>query len=313
MTRPADPEQPAVDESASLAVTAALPNRAAIDADLVRALLRDQFPQWADLPVRRVAQEGNDHRVFRLGGELTVRLPAAAGYVPQVRKEQQWLPRLGPLLPIRIPTVVGRGEPDVHFPAPWSIYDWIEGARPVSELLGADATAAAALGDFLHALQRIDAEGGPLPGQHSAWRGAPVAQWDDQVRARLPLLDTSQRDRAAGLWRDATAAPDHARAVWLHGDVAIGNLLVDDQQTLSAVLDFGCSAVGDPACDTVIYWTQFRGAARQTFRATFGLDDAAWARGAGWALWKGLIMLTNVTPGESDFARRVLDELLGAA
>ncbi|PKI92954.1 hypothetical protein CW368_01250 [Actinomycetales bacterium SN12] len=158
-------------------------------------------------------------------------------------------------------------------------YDWIDGHRPEPALLSGDETAAAALGDFLSSLQRIQASDGPVSGPHSAWR-------------------------------DATTAPAHEAAVWLHGDVAIGNLLVDDRHSLSAVLDFGCSAVGDPACDTVIFWTQFRGTARQAFRTSLGLDDAAWARGAGWALWKGLIMLTNVTPGESDLARRVLHELL---
>ncbi|MFJ4045236.1 aminoglycoside phosphotransferase family protein [Microbacterium sp. NPDC089987] len=287
-----------------------IPERAAIDADLVRSLVRGQFPAWAELPVHPVVQAGNDHRMFRLGRELVVRLPAAVAYVPQVRKEQQWLPRLGPQVTMRIPEVVGRGEPCDPFPAPWSIYDWIDGHRPEPALLSGDETAAAALGDFLSSLQRIQASDGPVPGPHSAWRGAPVAQWDDQVQRRLSLLDSPQRDRAVGLWRDATTAPAHEAAVWLHGDVAIGNLLVDRRHSLSAVLDFGCSAVGDPACDTVIFWTQFRGTARRAFRTSLGLDDAAWARGAGWALWKGLIMLTNVTPGESDFARRVLHELL---
>ena len=47
--------------------------------------------------------------------------------------------------------------------------------------------------------------------------------------------------------------------VWLHGDVAVGNLLVRDGR-LAAVLDFGSSGVGDPACDCVIAWTFLAGA-----------------------------------------------------
>lgn len=292
-------------------MSVSFPERAAIDADLIRGLVREQFPAWAELPVRPVDHAGNDHHMFRLGRELVVRLPAAAAYVPQVRKEQQWLPRLRRQVTLQIPEVVGRGDPSDSFPAPWSVYDWIDGRRPAPALLGDDEAAAAALAAFLSALQRIDAADGPEPGPHSAGRGAPVAQWDDQVRERFRLLHGRQRDRAVGLWRDATTAPYQAAAVWLHGDVAIGNLLVDDRHLLSAVLDFGCSGVGDPACDTVILWTQFRGTAREAFRNGLALDDAAWARGAGWALWKALIMLTNVTAGESDFARRVLHELLG--
>jgi hypothetical protein len=55
---------------------------AAITELLVRRLLSEQFPQWSTLPVRRVLDGGNDHRMFRLGDSLCVRLPSAPGYVP---------------------------------------------------------------------------------------------------------------------------------------------------------------------------------------------------------------------------------------
>ena len=61
--------------------------------------------------------------------------------------------------------------------------------------------------------------------------------------------------------------------VWFHGDVAAGNLLVRDGR-LAAVLDFGSSGVGDPACDLVIAWTFLSGASRDAFRAELGVDAA---------------------------------------
>ena len=76
------------------------------------------------------------------------------------------------------------------------------------------------------------------------------------------------------------------------------------------MIDFGCSGVGDTACDTVILWTYFRGRARDVFRQELAVDEATWARGRGWTLWKALIMLTNKPRGQSEFARRVLDQLL---
>jgi aminoglycoside phosphotransferase (APT) family kinase protein len=45
------------------------------DADLVRRLLRVQFPVWAELPIERVASSGTDHALYRLGDELLARLP----------------------------------------------------------------------------------------------------------------------------------------------------------------------------------------------------------------------------------------------
>lgn len=291
-------------------MSAPFPTRDAIDERLVGALVRDQFPQWAGLPVAAVRASGNDHRTFRVGDGLIARLPADVGYVPQVAKEQRYLPFLAPHLPLPIPAVAGVGKASVLFPAPWSVYSWLDGIRPDPVRVRDDVALAERLALFLVALRRTDATDGPAPGQHSAFRGAPVSQWNEQVTRRFDLLHGAERDRARGVWRDALAAKFAGPPVWVHGDIAIGNLLVDEADHLSAVIDFGCSAVGDPACDTVIHWTQFRGPARRVFREVLDLDDATWARGAGWTLWKGLIMLTNVTPGEGAFAERVLGEVL---
>jgi len=70
--------------------------------------------------------------------------------------------------------------------------------------------------------------------------------------------------------------------------VAVGNLLAQ-QGRLSAVIDFGTSGVGDPACDLVIAWTFLDAPSRKAFRSATALDDDTWARARGWALWKALL------------------------
>lgn len=279
-----------------------------IDEALVRELVAAQFPQWRDLPVRPVALSGNDHRIFRLGEHLSVRLPSAPGYVPQVRKEQTWLPRLAPHLPLPIPAVEGIGEPSNLFPAPWSVYRWTAG-EPASVAPPADwARFAADVAAFLLRLRTVDATDGPAPGLHSAFRGGPLEHWDDEMRDIVHRVRGRERDLAAGIWRDALDAPFPGPPVWFHGDVSLNNLLVQEGE-LAAVLDFGCSAVGDPACDTVLRWTSHHAEARERFRTDYAVDEATWARGRGWALWKALIMITNKPPGQAEFARHVLDQL----
>ena len=81
-----------------------------IDEALVRALVRDQFAHWAQLPVTRVPRDGWDNRSFRLGDDKVVRLPSAAAYAGQAAKEQRWLPFLGSKLSIPIPVPLGAGE-----------------------------------------------------------------------------------------------------------------------------------------------------------------------------------------------------------
>lgn len=283
---------------------------ALIDEALVAALLREQFPDWAELPLRRVVRGGNDHRMFRLGSALSVRLPSAPGYVPQVGKEQAWLPRLAPAVTLPIPTVRGAGRPSPLFPAPWSVYDWIDGEPAAVAHVDDPVALASALAEFLVSLRGADVQGAPGPGIHSAFRGGPVAHWDAEVRDLLRTrVSGRERERATAIWHDALAAEWAGPPVWVHGDVSVNNLIVRDGR-LAAVIDFGCSAAGDPACDTTILWTYFDGAVRETFRREVALDEATWARGRGWALWKALIMITNKPPGQAELARHVLDELL---
>jgi len=50
-----------------------------IDDTLVRRLVAGQFPRWAKLPIRPVAQSGWDNRTFHLGEHMIVRLPSGSG------------------------------------------------------------------------------------------------------------------------------------------------------------------------------------------------------------------------------------------
>lgn len=284
-----------------------------LDAALAARLVASQFPQWADLPIRPVAQSGWDNRTFHLGETMSVRLPSAARYAPQVELEHRWLPELAGRLPLPIPAPLARGAPGEGYPWPWSVCGWIEGETALAagvEDLGRFATE---LGGFLAALQRIDARGGPEAGPRSFHRGDRLGVYDDQTRQALAALDGRiDTDAATAVWEEALSTTWEAAPVWVHGDVAPGNLLVRDGR-LSAVIDFGCMAVGDPACDLAIAWTTFDAESRAAFRAALPLDAGTWARGRGWALWKALILASGVSGGlkaEAARAWRVIEAVL---
>lgn len=287
-----------------------------IDAELVRALIADQFPQWSALPVRQVLPGGWDNRTFRLGDELSVRLPSSDGYLLQVEKEQRWLPVLAPLVPLQIPEPVARGVPSAGFPRPWSVYRWIDGEPVSADAAGDPSSLAFGVAGFMNALRRIDPVGGPAPGEHNFWRGAHPEVYASQVDAALAALgDTVDVEGARDVWR-ATMRARSQRRVWFHGDVAPGNLLLRDG-ALAAVIDFGTSGVGDPACDLAIAWSVFGGAARASFRTTLGAwwDDELWARGRGWAIWKALIVAAGSAgahdpEAEAVRARKAISEII---
>jgi len=298
-------------------------DRAAIDAALVTKLVAAQFPQWAHLPVSAVELNGWDNITFRLGDDMSVRLPSADPYVAQADKEHRWLPVLAPQLPLPIPEPLAQGVPGGGFPRPWSVYRWRAGEHAIVERIPDLNRFATDLAAFLAALYRIDPAGGPPAGEHSFFRGGPLTTYDAETRATISALageiDTGL---ATEVWETALAATWEGAPVWVHGDVAAANLLVVDG-ALSAVIDFGCSAVGDPACDVTIAWTFFFDENREAFRDGLPLDDDTWARGRGWALWKALIThlgALRTNPAHADragrsmgwrpSARHVIDDVL---
>ena len=265
-----------------------------VDVPLVERLIAAQFPQWADLPVRPVERDGWDNWTFRLGDRMKVRLPSAEGYAEQAEKEATWLPRLAAELPLPVPVPVGIGYPGEGFPWRWSVFGWIEGEPATRERVPDRVQFARDVAGFLSALYRLDATGGPPPGQHSYFRGAPpMSVYGDEARRSIDRLAHVLDAPAAHAVLDAAAearwqGPD----CWVHGDVAIGNLLVEDGR-LAAVIDFGSSAVGDPSCDLVIAWLFFEGESRDAFRSLVPADAAMWIRARAWALWKAALVAAN--------------------
>jgi aminoglycoside phosphotransferase (APT) family kinase protein len=296
--------------------------KASITTGLVSDLVAMQFPQWAHLPVTPVDLDGHDNTTFRLGDELSVRLPSAEDYVPQVAKEHRWLPLLAPQLPLPIPEPVARGDPALGFPRPWSVYRWRPGEPATAERVHDKVRFATDLAGFLTALYAVDPAGGPAAGAHSFFRGGPLVTLDADARqAIVTLAGELDAEAATAVWEAALATVSQSPAVWVHGDIANSNLLVENGR-LSAVLDFGCSAVGDPACDLAIAWTFFVDESREVFRDALALDEGTWARGRGWALWKALLthakLVRSGTPtddatrqfGWQLSSRGVLDEVL---
>ena len=179
-----------------------------IDADLVRGLVGDQFPEWAELPIEPVSRGGWDNRSFRLGTERVVRLPSAEAYAVQVEKEQQWLPRLAPRLPFRIPEPLALGVPGRGYPWKWSIYRWIAGDCATLETASATSRVARGVADFLIALHQIDAADGPPSGAHNFFRGGPLAVYDDETREALSGAQrSSSRLSASTTTRHAAGVP----------------------------------------------------------------------------------------------------------
>lgn len=267
--------------------------RRRITTALATRLARSQYPRLARRPLRPVQPQGWDNATFRLGPALAVRMPTALRYAGQVATEHVWLPRLAPHLPVAVPQTLALGRPGAGYPFAWSIRRWIPGRPPTSEA-GADEALAAALAETLAALHAAPAGGGPAAGPHNFHRGAGPDLYAAEVEAALTRLG-GRVDAPAlrSVWQTACASAWTGPPVWVHGDVAPANLVVDDTGRLAGLIDFGQMAIGDPACDLAIAWSFLRSAARVRFRQASGLDPATWARARGWALWKAMLVMAG--------------------
>ena len=282
------------------------------DIALVHQLLTEQFPQWADLRIEPFDSSGTDNAIYRLGDDMCVRLPRIKSATGQAQKEHRWLPKLAPLLPLRIPAPLAQGSPAAGYPWEWSVYRWFEGEHATFDRIVDLRDAAIALAEFVVALQRIDPANGPIAHAHS--RGGRLGTRDASTREAIAALrGVIDTDAATAAWEVALRAPEWDRApVWFHGDLLPGNVLAEEGR-VSAVIDFGGLGVGDPACDLMIAWGLFSGESRAVFRDVLAADDATWARGRGHALSQALLYVPyyrDTNPVGVAIARHAIDEVL---
>jgi len=289
------------------------PEKIQVTLDIINALIAEQFPQWANLKITPVRNSGWDNITFHLGDSMLIRMPSAQCYVAQVEKEQHWLPKLAPHLPLRIPKPLALGVPNNQYPWHWSIYEWIEGAVASKDSIDSLPDFATDLGHFLKVLQAINTTDAPTPGAHNFYRGGLLKTYAADVEQSINILrSTIDVSAVQIIWNKALSSQWQSAPVWLHGDIAPGNLLTREGK-LSAVIDFGCCAVGDPACDLAIAWTFFDTESRARFKAALSIDENTWARGKGWALWKALLtcaQLPGSDPSQYTNARKVIETLL---
>ncbi|EEZ95311.1 aminoglycoside phosphotransferase family protein [Legionella longbeachae] len=277
-----------------------------ITESLAQILIAQQFPQWSNLPIVAVKNGGWDNRTFHLGTEMVIRMPSSAEYAGQIEKEQTWLPKLAPQLPISIPAPIAMGKPDKIYPWKWSINRWLPGETALCTPIKDLCEFARHLALFLKALQRIDATGGPIAGSHSFYRGGDLAIYDAETRKAIEILqDYTDAHIVTEVWEYALATPWKNPPIWVHGDVSVGNLLLS-QGKLTAVIDFGQLAIGDPACDLAIAWTLLEGKSRRIFLDTLEVDLNTQARGRAWALWKAMMYLVNKQSDMNFEAKRAL-------
>jgi aminoglycoside phosphotransferase (APT) family kinase protein len=259
-----------------------------IDTTLVYNLLEEQHPDLAHLPIHLV-DAGWDNTMFRLGDQLSVRLPRRKAAAALIENEQTWLPLLAERLPIPVPTPYRLGKPTQGYPWRWSVLPWLPGIAADQE--EPHPNQVKLFTSFLRSLHMPAPFNAPL----NAVRGVPLIQRAASVEERMQRLETKTNlinQKIRNTWNMALNAPIDVEAKWLHGDLHSRNILVENG-AIAGIIDWGDITSGDIATDLASIWAIFseQNVRQQAIAEYANVSDATLQRAFGWAILFGVMLL----------------------
>ena len=286
----------------------------AVDVDVVRRLISDQFPHWADLPVDEVRTAATVNAIFRVGDSLVARFPLNDGEPAQVlellAREAEAAREFAGVSTVPAPEPVALGEPGHGYPLAWSVQTWLPGRDATVVDPAGSAAFAEDLAALLMTLRAADTRGRTFTG---TGRGGHLPDHDDWMNLcferSVGLVDIAALRE---LWQELRGLPEVDLDVMCHGDLTPPNVLVEDDH-LAGVLDTGGFAAADPALDLVSVWHLLDPERREIVRDRLECSDVEWRRGMAWALQQAMGLVwyyADTNPVMSRWGRRTLVRLL---
>jgi aminoglycoside phosphotransferase (APT) family kinase protein len=288
-----------------------------VTAEVVAALVKEQFPQWSGLEIRLLPSTGTVNTIFRMGDDLTARFPLRMADADTTRsdleREARASAELAQVSPFPTPEPVALGEPGAGYPMPWSVQTWLPGTAATDADPSGSEAFAEDLATFIAALRRAETRGRRFSG---AGRGGELTQhdrWMDTCfRESEGLVQVSRLRR---IWSRLRQLPRNGDDVMSHGDLISGNVLILDGR-LGGILDGGGFGPADPALDLVGAWHLLRPHPREVLRRTLGCDDLEWERGMAWAFVQAMGLVwyyVDSNPAMSAMGRLTLDRIVASA
>ena len=291
------------------------PNQLTVSPLTVGALIAEQFPQWADLPIESVSGAGTVNAIFRVGEHVVARFPLEpSDDTAEVRHELELeaaaAEELNGRTPVLTPTPLGIGEPGAGYPLPWSVFTWLPGETVTADSCSQSDSFATDLGAFISAVRAIDTCGRSYDGNG---RGGDLESYDEWIELCLAnsegLLDVP---RLRAIWDQIRTLPrGDTPDVMNHGDLIPPNVLSVDGH-LAGVLDVSGFKAADPALDLVGAWHLLDVPRRERLRSYLGCDDDEWQRGRGWAFQQAIGAVwyyADSNPVMSRNCRRTLERI----
>ena len=280
-----------------------------INPKLVHTLLQAQHPDLAHLPITYMS-EGWDNIMFRLGEEMTVRLPRRQKAAHLLKNEQDWLPKLTKDFPIPTPIPIRNGNPDTNYPWHWSVLPWLKG--DTANLQQPDDDQVEVFIDCLKKLHQPATENTPK----NIFRGVPLMERASDIDKRLTSLKAKTNfitKEIEQIWQAAIHAPMPSTSYWIHGDMHTRNILVHEGK-ISGIIDWGDMTAGDVANDLVPIWMLWANkSTRQRAFDIYEVTPELLTRAKGWGVYFAAVLLDTGlvdNPEHAEMGRVTLERLV---
>lgn len=225
-----------------------------VDEALARRLIASQFPEFKAASLLR-AGSGWDNAAYLVDGRVVFRFPQRSAAAPLMEREIQFMPAIAQHLALPVPNPAYAGVPEHDYPYRFAGYDVIPGKTACSRALTLDErrVLAESLATFLRTLHDIDMATFPAPLPPD-----PIGKLDPM---RL------------GIEEEPPSGPHCI----VHGDLYARHLVLDEDNRLSGVIDWGDVHFGHPAVDLSVVHMMVPPRHHAIFLDAYGyVDERTW-------------------------------------
>ncbi|MDY0943345.1 phosphotransferase [Priestia megaterium] len=257
-----------------------------VSAPLAKTLIETQFPELAPAEISLLGY-GFDNTVYQVNGRFVFRFPRRELAAELLKTENQLLPTLASQLPLSIAEPIFFGKPNGVYPWPFTGYHYLQGNPPARLTEEERIQSASVLARFLRTLHHY-------PYSKAQELGVPFDELNrlDMMKRKPALEKYVKQMKERNLYSKQDILETYVNSiheihyqeknVLVHGDLHIRNMIVDQNNIASGIIDWGDVHIGHPAVDLAIAYSFLPAKGRARFFKEYGEVDEETHRLAKW-------------------------------
>lgn len=283
-----------------------------VSARLAKTLIETQFPELAPANISLIGY-GFDNTVYQVNDRFVFRFPRRELAVGLLKTENQLLPSLASQLPLSIAEPIFFGKPNGGYHWPFTGYHYVQGTPPARLTEEERIQSASVLARFLRTLHHY-------PHLKAQKLGVPFDELNrlDMMKRKPALEKYVKQMKERSLYSKQEILEDYVndiqeihyqeKHVLVHGDLHIKNMIVDQTNMVSGIIDWGDVHIGHPAVDLAIAYSFLPPKGRARFFKEYGKVDEETHRLAKWKAVFTTVVLVAHSYDQGD--KQTLEEAL---